>query len=135
MSEFLTNKTISTLSKALDGLQLRQQAISNNIANVDTPEYKRKDVNFESQLKAILNKNDMKLNATNNQHFSTTANLDEFAPKIATQRDTSIRNDENNVDIDYEMTALAKNQLRYQATTKLLSQKFRKIGGTIDKLK
>lgn len=134
MSNFIGNQTISMLSKTLDGLQLRQEAISNNIANVDTPGYKRKDVDFKSQLKAALAEDKGKLSNTNNRHLSTATNLNEFSPEIRTDNNTSFRNDGNNVDIDYEMSALAKNQLKYQSMTKLLSAKFKKLNNAINKV-
>jgi len=135
MGDLLGDRTISVLSKTLDGMQLRQKVIANNIANVDTPGYKRKDVDFKSQLKSALDEKDLKLNKTNTKHLSTNANLNQISSKIKVENNTSMRKDKNNVDIDYEMTALAKNQLEYQATTKLLSTKFKKLNSVINKAK
>ncbi|SJZ64000.1 flagellar basal body rod protein FlgB [Selenihalanaerobacter shriftii] len=135
---FLGDQTTSILSSALDGLSLRKQAISNNIANVDTPNYKRKDVNFESQLQQArynYKRQSINLSRTDNEHFSINGKHQAFAPKIRSDNNTSMRNDKNNVDIDYEMTALAKNTLKYQSVTKLLSTKFKKVGNVINRIK
>ena len=135
MNDYLSSQTTTILSKALDGIQLRHQAIANNLANVDTPEYKRRDVDFKSELKAALEQDDLKLNKTDNMHLTTNTKISQFKPKVKVENDTSMRNDKNNVDIDYEMAALAKNTLEYQAVTKLLSMKFKNLGNVINKVK
>ncbi|KXS45247.1 MULTISPECIES: flagellar basal body rod protein FlgB [unclassified Candidatus Frackibacter] len=135
MNDYLSSQTTTILSKALDGIQLRHQAIANNLANVDTPEYKRRDVDFKSELKAALEQDDLKLNKTDNMHLTTNNKISQFKPKVQVENDTSMRNDKNNVDIDYEMAALAKNTLEYQAVTKLLSMKFKNLGNVINKVK
>ncbi|MDF2820733.1 MAG: hypothetical protein K0R15_1174 [Clostridiales bacterium] len=100
-------KNIDVYSKAINATSLRQQAISSNIANVDTPGYKRQDVIFESMLQDAL-----KMNGNNVKKI----NLDSISPKLVTDRSNmSYRMDKNNVDIDTETAAAAKNQLRYNA--------------------
>lgn len=91
--------------KALDVAWKKNEAISNNIANVDTPGYKREDVNFEEFLQSAKNK--------------TVQNF-----KVRTVKDyntTSMREDGNNVDIDKEMAELAKNQIMYNALAQMSS--------------
>ena len=58
--DLISNRTIDVTKLALDGLMTRQKAITSNIANVMTPEYQRKEVNFESQLQEIVAKDDLK---------------------------------------------------------------------------
>lgn len=58
--DLISNRTIDITKMALDGLMLRQKAITANTANVMTPDYQRKEVNFESQLKEIIEKDDLK---------------------------------------------------------------------------
>lgn len=60
MVDLISNRTIDITKMALDGLMLRQKAITANTANVMTPDYQRKEVNFESQLKEIIEKDDLK---------------------------------------------------------------------------
>ncbi|MGM0471514.1 MAG: flagellar basal body rod protein FlgB [Bacillota bacterium] len=135
MSNFLNNSSISVLAKSLDGLQQRQQAISDNIANVDTPNYKRKRVDFKSQLKSQLNNDNLNLNATDGKHYSSATNLDEMEFQTKVERNSKLRFDRNNVNIDQEMSKLAKNGLEYQAVSQLLSKQFRKLSNTVSKLK
>ncbi|ADL13154.1 flagellar basal body rod protein FlgB [Acetohalobium arabaticum] len=135
MDNITGNQSISVLTKALDGLQQRQEAISNNIANVDTPDYKRKDVNFKSELKTALNNDSTGLTATHKNHFSTNSNLDQLSLRIKTDSNTKMRSDQNNVDIDREMSILAKNGLEYQAVTRMLSMEFDQLSSVINKVK
>lgn len=58
--DLISNRTIDITKMAMDGLMMRQKAITANTANVMTPEYQRKEVNFESQLKEIIEKDDLK---------------------------------------------------------------------------
>lgn len=58
--DFITNRTIDITKLAMDGLMMRQKAITANTANVMTPDYQRKDVDFESQLREIVEKDDLK---------------------------------------------------------------------------
>ena len=112
---------INVLDKAADASWIRNEAISNNIANVDTPGYKRQDVNFEEQLRKAMK----------NSRYST---IDERVSKVdldklnpITYRDhatLSYRLDGNNVDIDTENVELASNQIRYQGLTDSISKHF-----------
>ncbi|MBM7623528.1 flagellar basal body rod protein FlgB [Sporohalobacter salinus] len=129
------DRSMSILNRALDGLQLRQQAISNNIANADTPNYKRKDVNFRSQLKMALNDNNVGLTTTQKSHFSIKPDLNKLNFNVREVNNTKIRNDRNNVDIDREMSKLAKNGLEYQAVTRMLSMKVNQLSNVINKVK
>lgn len=112
---------VNVLNKAADAANTRNTLISNNIANVDTPNYKRKDIDFESVLQAELagEKSLDKAVASANQDLST---LD---PQVYTDNSSlSYRTDGNNVDIATEEAYLAENQIRYQALVDLISQEF-----------
>lgn len=58
--DLISNRTIEITKMAMDGLMARQKATTANIANVMTPDYKRKEVDFESQLREIVEKDDLK---------------------------------------------------------------------------
>ena len=112
---------INILDKAADGAWLRNDAISNNIANVDTPGYKRQDVNFEEQLRKALKSNryqtiDEKVNNVNLKRLNPSTYRD--------HQGFSYRLDRNNVDIDTENVELASNQIRYQGLTDSIGQEF-----------
>lgn len=120
---FSTSKSKQLVEAALEGRVLRQKLIASNIANIDTPFYKSKDVDFESALIAkkneIYSKNSgepkLELAVTNEKHFPA---LDFPSNKQATiyLRDGhTARNDANTVDLDVETTELGKNALMVQA--------------------
>ena len=128
---------INYLKRALDGAGARQKAISNNIANVNTPGYKRKDVDFLSTLKNKVESDNKTLNLkrTNNQHLTATGNLNSARTKfeITTEQGTSFKNDDNNVDVDVEMTELAKNNIYYNTLTNQINTKFSMLKNVISK--
>ena len=115
---------INVLDKAADAAWLRNDAISNNISNADTPGYKRQDVNFEVQLaKALRNSRYQSMDAK-------VANLKTNRLKPITYTDYSgfsYRIDGNNVDPDTEGVYLAKNQIVYQGLEVSMNQEFKNL--------
>lgn len=113
---------INVLNKAADASWLRDELINNNIANVDTPGYKRKDVQFESYLMTAVAGGDSLDENINHLDLST------LNPTKYTEfSGLSYRLDGNNVDIDTESAELAKNQLRYYTLIDSMSQEFSRI--------
>jgi len=113
---------------ALQGLSLRQQALSQNLSNADTPNYKRTEVGFEDQLrhKASLDE-PSPLVVTNDRHFPMPPDPVGFSPVVHSDRSTSLRRDGNNVDVDQEMARLAQNEIGYNATVQFISGEFRDL--------
>lgn len=112
---------IRVLDKAADASWLRNEAISNNISNVDTPGYKRQDVEFESVLKEALGLSRYK------SMDAKVADLKVERLKARPYTDYkgfSYRIDGNNVDIDNENVMLAENQLKYQGLITAINQEF-----------
>ena len=123
---------INVLSKAADASWLRNDAISNNIANVDTPNYKRQDVSFETELKHALRSSkyvslDKKVDSINSNgrlsHIEPRTYLDHSA--------FSYRLDGNNVDIDTENVELASNQIKYNGLIQSIDQEFKNLRSVI----
>ena len=105
---------INVLDKAADASWLREATITNNLANVDTPGFERKDVDFEGVLKTELGRStyvtlDQKVKDLHMNHLNATAYTD--------SSNFSYRLDGNNVDVDTEQVELASEQLRYTALT------------------
>lgn len=110
---------INVLNKAADASWKREMVLTNNIANVDTPNFKRKDVDFESVLKQELGRSkyltlDGKVSDLHMNHLvaRTYTDYSGFAYRL----------DGNNVDIDNEEVELASEQLRYLGLTDSLTQ-------------
>ena len=117
---------INVLDRAADASWLRNDVISNNISNADTPGFKRSDVNFETQLAKALGQSrytslDAKMSGLN-RHLSRL--------KPVTYSDYSgysYRVDGNNVDPDTEAVYLAKYQVVYQGLTASIRQEFKNL--------
>ncbi|MBD5550763.1 MAG: flagellar basal body rod protein FlgB [Lachnospiraceae bacterium] len=112
---------MKVLDKAADAAWIRNDCIQNNLANVNTPGYKREDVDFTAQLKQAMSQ----------FHYMTTdekvANLTsrDLAPKsYIDYGGYSYRKDENNVDIDVENVYLAENQIYYNGLVMAITTDF-----------
>ena len=117
-------------TKALDASYLRETVIANNIANVDTPTYKRQDVEFQSVLENAIDSTKYK-NLTEAVRGVNT-NLDGLdAIQYTDANNYSYRIDKNNVDIDTENVELASEQLRYQALSNSVTQDFNNFRAVI----
>lgn len=119
---------INILSKALDASWKRNEVITNNIANAETPNFKRSEVLFENILKEQLTGKKLKGAVTDPKHIHINGgNLKDI--KYVIQRDNrfSTRRDNNNVDIDVEMAERAKNEILYHALTSRMQSGFQKI--------
>ena len=112
---------INVLDKAADASWTRNEIIANNIANVDTPGYKRQDLNFEDELERALGNSryksmDAKVNDLKDKHLQ--------ARVVNDYSNFSYRYDKNNVDIDTENVTLAANQVKYQGLMASLNSEF-----------
>jgi len=124
MSDSLfTDNAMRTAKAALDGLSLRQQAISRNLANIDTPGYQAQTINFEETIKRLSQQDgSLPLKITDVAHqTSSTSPMPGFS--LSARPGGSFRADQNNVDIDVEMTDMSEAGIQYQAVTQAVSKK------------
>lgn len=126
---------INLLQKGLDGAAIRQQTLANNIANVDTPDYKRRDVDFLSTLKkeahSLEQESILPLRVTDDKHLATSHSSKPF--KKLHMTNTSNRQDDNNVDVEYEMAELAKNSIYYNTLIQQINERFKLTRDVIEK--
>lgn len=124
---------INFLQRGLDGSSQRQRTLNNNVANVDTPNYKRRDVDFISALRkeSKSSNKSSKLASTDSKHIPFKDSSSQF--KRIQQNNSSARNDGNNVEIDREMAEIAKNNIYYNAMAQQLSDRFKLLNNVIDK--
>lgn len=115
---------INVLDKAADAAWLRNECIANNIANVDTPGYKRQDVDFESVLARELGSNCYR-DMDDKVHNLKSSRLNVGAYTDASS--FSYRLDGNNVDIETENVYLAENQLKYEGLLNAINQEFQNL--------
>jgi flagellar basal-body rod protein FlgB len=130
------NPSVDRISRALDSSILRQNVIANNIANVDTPHFKRSEVRFEQYLRQELDsfKSSFVGRRTDPRHLfigGTSQNQPVQAQVTVDQR-TAMNNNNNNVDIDHEMSLMAKNQLYYNTLIQRLNHEFKITRTVID---
>ena len=127
MIDKISNKTLM-LEKALDAAWMRNEAISNNIANVNTPGFKKSYVRFEEYMADAQEK--FQISADKKDPRFLPIGKDRVIsanPEIVRENSPSMRRDGNNVDIDVEMAELAKNTIKYNALIAQLSKEFAKI--------
>jgi len=113
---------------------MRHKALSDNIANVNTPGFKRSDVQFSDALQEAIDSGKgqrMTLATTRAGHLSAGRN-GSFGFSVQQMGNTTIRNDGNNVDIDIEMAEMAKNNLYYNAVAQDLGRYFTQLKSVIN---
>jgi flagellar basal-body rod protein FlgB len=106
--------------QALTYRTIRQDMISSNLANVNTPYYRPKDINFEDAMarekaKIFKQKEEMPLTETHGYHFKDFGFEDYSKPEIFFRDGHMARNDGNSVDVDIESTEMSKNNIMYNA--------------------
>ena len=127
---FPDDLTTAVLTQAMAGYSARNTAIANNIANAETPGYKRVDVSFESALADAVDadrdrlKMDVGSSIAAIDGSDVTRRVDEVAPNVMSTDTTTMRVDGSNVDPDDEMARLSANQLASTTVVSLLDKRF-----------
>ncbi|MEI8129104.1 MAG: hypothetical protein WCG95_05760 [bacterium] len=155
--DLTTTRTIDITKLALDGLMMRQKAVTANTANVITPGYQRQEVTFENQLKEIVEKDDLKtsIKEKNSIQYNPTSldllmgenkkpNLTPqqarylqsdvyggYNPQITTDIDSGSDATGNNVDLETEVMDMAAVGMKYNVLAGLEQKQFRIIAGAI----
>ena len=127
-----SNAVPKAMKKSLDLLSARQNLISSNIGNLDTPGFKASDLDFQGQLRdALGSKDQLTIKATNDKHFGPkTSNISSLKPEAFEEEDAAKSNG-NNVNVDKEMAKLAENQIVYNATIQLMMKRASTIRAAI----
>jgi flagellar basal-body rod protein FlgB len=112
----------SLLNKDLDGLWVRQQAISDNMANYETPGYKAKSVSFEDQLRGQLADA-----GTAGENESTIGKIDDVTPVTSEASDETFRADGNGVDLEQQMIDMARTSTNYSYTLQQMNDYFTRL--------
>ncbi len=114
------------LKKGIRGTDVRHTAISNNIANVDTPNYQRATVSFERELQRARTGTGFIGKRTSDRHFQIggVGVVGAVEPRVIIDNNTRFRADRNNINIDQEMANLAENTQKNLAFTELLSRRY-----------
>lgn len=122
--DFFTNTLSASMTKALDGLWTRQEAISDNIANFETPGYKRKVVSFEDQLELAINDNDSKKDRVEDIRNTHAMTKEEFNEQY--------RMDGNGVDLEEENVEMARTTYQYMYAQRILGDHYKRIQSALN---
>ena len=126
-------RQLDILQRTMDASLLRQSVIADNIANANTPNFKRSEVNFESRLTYALESAERRPRfqeaVTNERHIRFHRSLDyrDVRPRRVLDFATTGQNNGNNVDIEIESMDLLNNQLAYQMMTRSVADSFARI--------
>lgn len=125
-------KRMEMMEMAINATVKRREVIADNIANADTPGFKRSDVTFESQLQRAVESEQAEEVPTlmsDPRHMSFKESIDyrTVKPKIKVEFDSNYRNDKNNVDIDKEMSDATKNAMQYNMLVEVYSRHLRSL--------
>ncbi|RLA87530.1 MAG: flagellar basal body rod protein FlgB [Deltaproteobacteria bacterium] len=117
MIEGIFQRLTAILQKGIELSWLRQNLISANIANAETPGYKPREIDFEGEMKRFLSEGELRPLRTHPLHLPL---LGEAAPQVFPKRGWAVTPDENGVDLEEEMAELAENYLRYTSLVQFL---------------
>jgi flagellar basal-body rod protein FlgB len=106
----MLDRLTNSLERYMDLLAMRQKVVASNIANADTPGYKTKDLNFQSEFRSAL---------------------DGVAPQTADVSGLATKNDGNNVSLDREARLLAENAMRFNLASSLMREQIRIVKDAI----
>lgn len=121
--QYINDDTYGLLKSGINASNVRAKVIANNMANINTKDYKRFNVVFEENLKKENTSSDFELKRTNPAHFaSENSKTDNIG--IEQDKSTSMRSDGNNVDLDVEKVNQAANTLKYNALITKINGKF-----------
>ena len=125
----MSDSKIQLLEKFIDYCSLKNKTISKNIANIGTENYRREDVNFGSLLQENINN---QLKTDNPKHINITQITEAGSGlDLVTDNKTEGTSEVNNVNIEKEMSELAKNTLDFRFASRKLANHFREIQSAI----
>jgi flagellar basal-body rod protein FlgB len=129
--DFFQNQTIDAMGAYMSRLSQRQQIVASNLANIDTPGYKTKDISFHATMQELLDESSSELRTERPEHSSSVIQVRPQAQAFEIQ-DLPSRADKNNVDIDKEMLKLSETSFSYSLISQMLRGKFRTIASSIN---
>lgn len=119
---------LDKIGRGLDASWTKNEIISSNIANVDTPGYKKKKAVFGDLLNEELSSSRLKTSHERHMQIDGTSSIVSIKTDMST---ANMRTDENNVNIDEEMSDLAKNQIYYNVLTQRATGEINKLRSAI----
>lgn len=132
-ANFLNDPLMEAMGSYMTRLSKRQQVVASNLANIDTPGYKTKDISFHATMRELLEPQAVPLRTTLPEHNSMSELVFvPLEPEVIEVPDLPMRPDRNNVDLDKEMLKLSETSFGYSLMTQLLRGKFRTLINVIN---
>jgi flagellar basal-body rod protein FlgB len=125
----LNSENFKLLEKGIGAAELRHQILANNLANINTPNFKRSDVRFSDVFRKYMENDEIEGKRTNPRHFiiGKGKELEEARPEIFQDDKTKVRNDGNNVNMEFETAQIIKNSLYMQTLFTVMNQDLQKM--------
>lgn len=129
----IEDKTVKALAASLKMREMRQQLITSNISNADTPNFKAKRLDFEEALQRALDVDgNLEMLASDERHFDVgNGGFNNLKPEVYEDPNGIVSDDGNTVDRDAEMARMVDNKVLYDASVKLLNKKLGLLKYTI----
>jgi flagellar basal-body rod protein FlgB len=121
----VNDKTLKALTTALNFREMRQELISSNVANANTPGYKAKKLDFEEALARALDVDgQMQMNVADDKHHNVgNGGFNNLEPEIYDDPNGVVSENGNTVDVEAEMAKMAENKLMYDSLVQLINKK------------
>ena len=121
----VSDKTLQALTTALNFREMRNELISTNIANANTPGFKAKKLDFEEALARALDVDgQMQMNVTDGKHHTVgNGGFKNLDPEVYDNPNGVVSESGNTVDVEAEMATMAENKLMYDALVQLINKK------------
>ncbi|RKY37405.1 MAG: flagellar basal body rod protein FlgB [Candidatus Omnitrophota bacterium] len=120
--DLLTNSSVPYLSKVMDVLSQRHRVIANNIANVNTPKYRAKDIAFKKIIQKFIK---AKQGSSNMEEYENQIN--KIQAEVFLRNKGNVNSGDNDVDLDTEMAGLSANTLMFKTYAQILKAKLKQI--------
>lgn len=121
----VNDKTLKALTSALNFREMRQELISSNVANANTPGFKAKKLDFEEALARALDVDgQMNMMASDDRHFNVgNGGFNNLEPEIYDDPNGVVSENGNTVDVESEMARMNENKIMYDALVQLINKK------------
>ena len=128
----LMGKTVALLSHALDYRSAKHSTISGNLANIDTPGYRPRELVFDQELRRAVDKEGIAMRKTDEKHFPRSGDIFIGKGSHALETQEAEFDEADHLNIDKEMAKMVQNNLLYETAGKLLSKKFDGLRAAIE---
>lgn len=131
--DFAQDVTLGAMEQYMTRLSKRQQVISSNLANIDTPGYRTQDIPFHATIQDLLANQTVPLHTSRPEHMALPGfNFIPLEPEVVEVQNLPVRADLNNVDLDRELLKMSETSFGYSLMAQLLRGKFRTLASSIN---